>query len=66
MLTGIGGDGAKGLKLMRDAGCSTFAQDRASATVSEAPSAAVAADAVDHELPLDELVAAVLACCNMS
>ena len=66
VLTGIGGDGAKGLKLMRDAGCSTFAQDRASATVSEAPSAAVAADAVEHELPLDELVAAVLACCNMS
>lgn len=66
VLTGIGDDGAKGLKLMRDAGCRTFAQDRAGATVSEAPSAAVAAGAAERELSLEELAAAVLACCNMS
>ena len=66
VLTGIGDDGAKGLKLMRDAGCRTFAQDRAGATVSEAPSAAVAAGAAERELSLEELAVAVLACCNMS
>lgn len=66
VLTGLGEDGAKGLKLMREAGCQTFAQSRASATVSEAPAAALAAGATDRELPIDELVAAVLTCCSMS
>ncbi|MEP6867606.1 MAG: chemotaxis protein CheB [Novosphingobium sp.] len=65
ILTGMGEDGAKGLKLMRDAGCRTFAQDRSTATVSEAPAAAVAAGAVEKELALDELAAATLACCNI-
>ena len=65
VLTGIGEDGAKGLKMMRDAGCRTFAEDRASATVNEAPAAAVAAGAAEHELPLEDLAVAVLACCNM-
>jgi two-component system chemotaxis response regulator CheB len=64
VLTGMGEDGAKGLKLMRDAGCKTFAQDRATATVSEAPAAAITAGAADQELPLDDLAIAVLACCN--
>ncbi len=65
VLTGIGEDGAKGLKLMRDAGCRTFAQDCATATVSQTPAAAIAAGAVEKELPLEELAAAVLACCNI-
>lgn len=64
VLTGIGEDGARGLKLMRDAGCHTFAQDRATATVSQAPAAAIAAGAVEQELPLETLVKAVLACCS--
>ena len=66
VLTGMGADGAKGLKLMRDAGCETLAQDCASATVSEAPSAAIAAGAVQRELPLDALSDAILAVCNMA
>ena len=37
ILTGMGADGAKGLKLMRDNGCKTFAQARQSALVAEAP-----------------------------
>lgn len=63
VLTGMGSDGAKGLKLMRDAGCPTFAQDCATATVSQAPAAAIAAGAAEAELPLDKLSAAVLAAC---
>jgi two-component system chemotaxis response regulator CheB len=65
VLTGIGVDGAKGLKLMRDAGCRTLAEDRTSATVREAPAAAVAADAVEQELSLEEIALAVLRLCNM-
>ena len=64
VLTGMGQDGAKGLKLMRDAGCRTFAQTPATATVGEAPAAAIAAGGVEKELPLEELGDAVLACCG--
>lgn len=66
VLTGMGEDGAKGLKLMRDAGCDTFAQDRASALVSEAPAAAIALGAAGRELPLAELGPAILGCCSQS
>ncbi|PEQ12796.1 chemotaxis response regulator protein-glutamate methylesterase [Novosphingobium sp. PC22D] len=64
VLTGMGEDGAKGLKLLRDAGCKTLAQDRNTATVPQAPAAAVAAGAVDSELGLEDLAAAVLAACG--
>lgn len=64
VLTGMGEDGAKGLKLMREAGCKTFAQDRASALVSEAPAAAIAVGAAEQELRLEKLRDAVIAACN--
>ncbi|WP_068072516.1 chemotaxis protein CheB [Novosphingobium lentum] len=66
VLTGMGEDGAKGLKLMRDAGCHTFTQDRGSATVAEAPAAAIAIGAAEQELALDPLIAAILGCCSTS
>ena len=65
VLTGMGVDGAKGLRLMRDAGCDTLAQDPASATVSEAPKAAIAAEAVQREVGLHDLCAEVLKLCNV-
>jgi Chemotaxis response regulator containing a CheY-like receiver domain and a methylesterase domain len=64
VLTGMGEDGAKGLKLLKASGCRTLAQDRASATVPQAPSAAVEAGAVDAELKLEELAADILANCG--
>ena len=64
VLTGMGEDGAKGLKLMRDAGCHTFAQDRASATVAEAPAAAIALGGAEHELALDAMITAMLGYCS--
>jgi two-component system chemotaxis response regulator CheB len=64
VLTGMGSDGARGLKLMRDAGCHTFAEDPASATVGEAPAAAIAAEAVETVLPLDTLGEAIVAACH--
>lgn len=64
VLTGMGEDGAKGLKLLQAAGCRTLAQDRATATVPQAPAAAVEAGAVDAELKLEDLAADVLANCG--
>ncbi|NBC37526.1 response regulator [Novosphingobium sp. FSY-8] len=66
VLTGMGGDGAKGLRLMRDAGCRTFVEDPATATVGETPAAAVAANAGEKVLPLDQLGEAVIGCCNQA
>lgn len=66
VLTGMGEDGAKGLKLMRDAGCDTVAQEAASATVGEAPAAAIAAGGVQREIKLADLCDALLSVCSMS
>lgn len=49
VLTGTGIDGAKGLKLMREAGCDTLVQDPATAIVGEAPAAALEAGASDRK-----------------
>ncbi|HEY9580482.1 MAG TPA: chemotaxis-specific protein-glutamate methyltransferase CheB [Rhizorhapis sp.] len=60
ILTGMGRDGAAGLKALRGAGGKTFAQDNATCMVYEAPAAAVAQGAVEQQLPLDGLAAAAL------
>ncbi|WP_255504734.1 chemotaxis protein CheB [Novosphingobium sp. EMRT-2] len=65
VLTGMGNDGAKGLKLLRDAGCDTFAQDRKTALVAEAPTAAIELDAASREVALDELATAMIGCCHI-
>jgi two-component system chemotaxis response regulator CheB len=66
VLSGMGTDGAKGLKLMRDAGCNTLVQAPNSAVVAESPRAAIAVNAAERELPIEELAAATLAFCNKS
>lgn len=55
VLTGMGDDGAKGLKAMRLAGAHTFAQDEASCIVFGMPRAAIMNDAVQHIEPLANL-----------
>ncbi len=65
VLTGMGSDGARGLRLLREAGSDTYVQDRKTALVSEAPEAVIALDAASREVPLGELGAAVLARCAM-
>jgi two-component system response regulator WspF len=52
LLTGMGKDGAVGLKLLRDKGHFTIAQDEASSAVYGMPKAAVALDAAVEILPL--------------
>jgi two-component system chemotaxis response regulator CheB len=64
VLSGMGNDGARGLRLMHDAGCSTLVQSRGSAVSSEAPAAAIAANDAARELGLDDLSNAVLQLCS--
>jgi two-component system chemotaxis response regulator CheB len=59
ILTGMGQDGALGLKEMREAGAYTIAQDEASSVVWGMPGQAVAMDAALEVLPLDEISGAV-------
>jgi len=60
ILTGMGDDGAVGLKLMRDAGCATLAQDKASSVVWGMPGEAVRHGAAAEVLPLDSIAARIL------
>jgi two-component system, chemotaxis family, protein-glutamate methylesterase/glutaminase len=60
ILTGMGDDGAKGLKEMRDAGAPTIAQDEKTSVVWGMPGEAVAQDAVDSVLPLDRISSRIL------
>lgn len=61
IMTGMGDDGARGLKEMRDAGSWTLAQDEASCVVYGMPKEAVKLGAVDRSLPLSALAGALLA-----
>ncbi|MEQ8763295.1 MAG: chemotaxis response regulator protein-glutamate methylesterase [Planctomycetota bacterium] len=60
ILTGMGKDGAAGLKEMRDAGAPTFAQDERTSVVWGMPGEAVEVGAVDEVLPLHEIAGAIL------
>ena len=60
LLTGMGRDGAAGLREMRERGAVTFGQDEATSAVYGMPAAAIALDAVDRQLPLDQIAGAVL------
>jgi two-component system chemotaxis response regulator CheB len=61
ILTGMGGDGAKGLLEMKEAGARTFAQDEASCVVFGMPKVAIELGAAEQVLPLDRMAGAVLA-----
>ncbi len=60
ILTGMGDDGARGLKEMRDAGAPTIAQDEATSVVWGMPGAAVKLGAVGEILPLNKVADAVM------
>lgn len=60
LLTGMGRDGAQGLKLMRQQGYVTVAQDQRSSAVYGMPKAAAAIDAAVHILALDAIAPRLL------
>lgn len=55
MLTGMGADGAKAMKEMRDAGSYNYCQDEASCVVFGMPREAIAAGAAHEVLPLSQI-----------
>jgi len=55
IMTGMGADGAEGLKLMRNAGAATIAQDEASCTVFGMPKSAIDIGAAQYVVSLTSL-----------
>ena len=60
LLTGMGRDGAAGLKVLRDIGAFTIGQDESTSVVWGMPAAAQEVDAVDLELPLPAIGPAIV------
>jgi two-component system chemotaxis response regulator CheB len=59
LLTGMGKDGAQGMKILRDAGARTLAQDEETCVVYGMPKAAVELGAVDRQVPLEGIPQAI-------
>ena len=64
IMTGMGDDGARGLKEMHDAGARTIAQDEASCIVFGMPREAIKLGAVDQTIALEQIPGAVTAYCR--
>ncbi|EZH81056.1 chemotaxis protein CheY [Ectopseudomonas composti] len=60
IMTGMGDDGARGLREMFEAGAQTFGQDEASCVVYGMPKEAKKLGAVGRELPLEQIPAQIL------
>lgn len=60
IMTGMGDDGARGLKEMHDAGARTIAQDEASCVVFGMPREAIKLGAADQVMALDQIAGAIV------
>lgn len=65
LLTGMGKDGARGLKEMREAGSRTVVQDEATSVVWGMPGEAHAIGAAEQILPLSDIATAATRLCHM-
>ena len=61
IMTGMGDDGARGMKEMHDAGAKTIAQDEASCVVFGMPKEAIKLGCVDQTMALDQIPNAMVA-----
>ena len=61
ILTGMGDDGARGMKLLHDKGARTIAQNEETCVVFGMPKEAIAAGGVDDVLPLQRVADAIVA-----
>ncbi len=59
LLTGMGDDGARGMKLLHDRGARTLAQDEQSCVVFGMPKEAIKLGAVDEVLPITQMARAI-------
>ncbi|PLX70088.1 MAG: chemotaxis response regulator protein-glutamate methylesterase [Denitrovibrio sp.] len=64
ILTGMGDDGARGMKEMKDAGAHNISQDERTSVVFGMPKMAIEHGGVDVILPLQEISNAVIGYCN--
>ncbi|NVN98428.1 MAG: chemotaxis response regulator protein-glutamate methylesterase [Geobacteraceae bacterium] len=60
IMTGMGDDGSRGMRELKDAGARTIAQDEATSIVFGMPNEAIKTGAVDHVLPLDSIAREVV------
>lgn len=60
IMTGMGDDGAQGLKTMREAGAKTIGQDEASCVVYGMSRVAMQVGAVEQEMPIEKIAAALV------
>lgn len=64
ILTGMGSDGACGIKEMHDVGAATVAQDEQTSVVWGMPKAAINTGAIDYVLPLQRIASKLMFFCN--
>ena len=60
ILTGMGDDGARGMKLLHDRGARTIAQNEETCVVFGMPKEAIQLGAVDEVIPITQVAAAIL------
>jgi two-component system chemotaxis response regulator CheB len=60
IMTGMGDDGARGMKEMHDAGARTIAQDEASCVVFGMPKEAIKLGAADQTMALEQIPSAII------
>jgi len=65
LMTGMGKDGAQGLRVMREAGGETIAQDEDSCLIYGMPKEGIALDAARIVLPLDRIASHCIGFCKM-
>jgi two-component system chemotaxis response regulator CheB len=64
LLTGMGQDGAQGLRALRDGGARTVVQDKATSVVFGMPRVAIELGAAEKTLPIDRIGAEIVALCT--